>query len=182
MPTCQQGGAVTSHTCAAPYYMLGVVAAYECSTHQKRMQMFCRKCGKEISDGMRFCDSCGTNIDVVVEANMKSEISSAVTQDSKNIALITWVGTIFFGFIPGLIFYLIKKDDPYIQDQAKEALNWSITAIVGYFASLILTLILIGILGFFVVGICHLVFCVMGAIAASDGKTFRVPYAIRLIK
>lgn len=106
----------------------------------------------------------------------------AATQDSKNIALMTWIGTIFFGFIPGLIFYLIKKDDPYIQDQAKEALNWSITAIIGYFAGLILTFILVGILVLLAVGICHLVFCIMGAIRASDGKSFRVPFAIRLIK
>ncbi len=114
--------------------------------------------------------------------NMESEISGVVTNDSKNIALITWVCTIFFGFIPGLIFYLIKKDDPYIQDQAKEALNWSITAIIGYFAGAILTFILIGILVLIVVSICHLLFCIMGIIGASNGKTFRVPFAIRLIK
>ncbi len=115
-------------------------------------------------------------------ANMEDDISGVVAQDSKNIALMTWIGSIFFGFIPGLIFYLIKKDDPYIQDQAKEALNWSITAIIGYVAGTILTFILIGILVLLAVSICHLVFCVMGAIAASNGKTFRVPFAIRLIK
>lgn len=108
--------------------------------------------------------------------------SETVSQDSKNIALMTWIGTIFFGFIPGLIFYLVKKDDPYVQDQSKEALNWSITAIIGYIAGFILTFIVIGILVLFVVGICHLVFCIMGAIGASNGKTFRVPFAIRLIK
>lgn len=144
--------------------------------------MFCQKCSKENSDDAKFCASCGVNIESVANSTIKSEIFGVLTQDSKNIALITWIGTIFFGFIPGLIFYLIKKDDPYIQDQAKEALNWSITAIVGYFASLILTFILIGIVGFFIVGICHLVFCIMGAIGTSNGKAFRVPYAIRLIK
>lgn len=105
-----------------------------------------------------------------------------VTQDSKNIALLTWIGTIFFGFIPGLIFYLTKKDDAYIQDQAKEALNWSITAMIGYFAGVILTFVLIGVLVIAVVGICHLVFCIMGAVATSNGKTFRVPFTLRLIK
>jgi len=34
---------------------------------------------------------------------------------------------------------------------------------------------------FVALGICHLVFCVMGAIGASNGKTFRVPFALRLI-
>ena len=113
---------------------------------------------------------------------MEGESSGAVSQDSKNMALMTWIGTIFFGFIPGLIFYLVKKDDPYIQDQAKEALNWSITTMIGYFAGAILTMVLIGVLVLVAIGICNLVFCIMGAIAASNGKSFRVPFAIRLIK
>jgi hypothetical protein len=54
-----------------------------------------------------------------------------VNQESKNMALLIWIGTIFFGFIPGLIFYLVKKDDAYVMDQAKEALNWSITAAIA---------------------------------------------------
>ncbi len=115
---------------------------------------------------------------------MSSEASEAVemTQESKNMALLIWIGTLFFGFIPGLIFYLIKKDDAYILDQAKEALNWSITAAIGYVASMVLMVILIGGLLLAVVGIVHLVFCIMGAVAVSNGKTFRVPFAIRLIK
>ena len=113
---------------------------------------------------------------------MDNQESTAVSQDSINMALLIWIGTIFFGFIPGLIFYLIKKDDAYIQDHAKESLNWSITAMIGYFAGLILTFILIGIFVIIALGLCHLVFCVMGAIAASKGKPFRVPFAIRLIK
>jgi uncharacterized protein len=113
---------------------------------------------------------------------MEAKISGALEQDSKNLVLMMWIGTIFFGFIPGLIIYLMKKDDPYIQEQAKESLNWSITAIIGYFIGLILTLILIGIVVFIVTGICHFVFCVTGAIATSQGKNFRVPFAIRLVK
>ncbi len=105
-----------------------------------------------------------------------------MSQDSKNMALLTWIGTIFFGFIPGLILFLIKKDDAYVLDQAKEALNWSITAMIGYAAGAILTFVLIGLLVIPVVGIAHLVFCIMGAIAASNGQPFRVPFAIRLIK
>jgi uncharacterized protein len=81
-----------------------------------------------------------------------------------------------------LIFYLIKKDDLYIQDQAKEALNWSITTLAGFFAGFILTFIAIGIVVLIAVGICNLVFCIMGAIGASNGNPFRVPFAIRLIK
>jgi uncharacterized Tic20 family protein len=113
---------------------------------------------------------------------MQIETTGAPTQDSKNIAILTWIGTLFFGFIPSLIVYLIKKDDAYVQTQAKEALNWSITAVIGYAISFILTFVLIGILGFFALGLCHLVFCIMGAVACSNGKDFVLPFAIRLIK
>ena len=105
-----------------------------------------------------------------------------ITQDQKNMGLLIWILTLFFGFIPGLIFFLVKKDDAYIYDQAKEALNWSITAIIGYFAGVILTFVLIGVLVLLAAGIAHLVFCIMGIVATSNGKSFRVPYALRLIK
>jgi len=108
--------------------------------------------------------------------------TSAVKQDSKNLALLIWLLTIFFGFIPSLIFYLVKKDDSYVEAQAKEALNWSITAIFGCIAGSILSVILIGILILIAVAICNLVFCIMGAVAVSNGKDFRVPFAVRLLK
>lgn len=113
---------------------------------------------------------------------MEEATNVTIDQESKNMALLIWIGTIIFGFIPGLIFYLVKKDDPYIVSQAKEALNWSITAMIGYVAGLILSMILIGVLVLFALGICHLVFCVMGAVACSKGKDFKVPYALRLVK
>jgi hypothetical protein len=111
-----------------------------------------------------------------------TEVVTTVSQDAKNLALLLWLGTIFFGFIPGLVMYLVKKDDAYVLDQSKEALNWSITALIGYVAGMILTVIVIGVLVIAAVGICHLVFCIMGIIAVTSGKPFRVPYALRLIK
>lgn len=106
----------------------------------------------------------------------------ASNQESKNTALLIWIGTIFLGFIPSLIIYLVKKDDAYILDQSKEALNWSITSLIVYVFGLVTSVILIGIVVLVLLGICHLVFCVMGAIASSKGTTFRVPFAVRLIK
>ncbi len=104
------------------------------------------------------------------------------SQEARNMALLVWLGSLLFWFIPALIVYLIKKDDPYVQDQSKECLNWNITVAIGYVAGIILTFILIGILVLFAVGIAHLVFCIMGAVAASNGKPFRVPFSLRLIK
>lgn len=117
------------------------------------------------------------------------------SQDSTNLALINWLGCLFFGFIPPLIIMLVKKDDPYVQSQAKEALNWSITFVLGYIGLWIIAMILGFILAFifaplaiipmifvFLFAFSHLVFCVMGAIQCAAGKDFRVPFNIRLIK
>jgi len=105
-----------------------------------------------------------------------------ISQDSRNLALLIWIGTIFLSFIPGLIVFLMKKEDEYVADQAREALNWSITVVIGYFTSLLLTIILIGPLLMFAIGACNLVFGVLGAIACSKGEQFQVPWALRLIK
>ena len=111
-----------------------------------------------------------------------NEPAFEINQDSKNIALLLWIGTFFFGFIPGLILFFVKADDAYIKEQSKEALNWSITAFIGYMVAGILSFIVIGVILFPIIGICHLVFCIMGAIATSKGNNFKVPYALRLIK
>ncbi len=115
--------------------------------------------------------------------NSTSAIEAKETNtDGKNMALLVWIGSIFFGFIPSLIVYLVKKDDPYVLSQSKEALNWAITVVIGYFVGLLLSLILVGLLVLVAVGICNLVFCIMGAVAVSSGKPYRVPFALRLIK
>jgi uncharacterized Tic20 family protein len=102
--------------------------------------------------------------------------------DSNTIAALTWVGSIFFGFIPALLVFLLKKEDPFVQEHAKEALNWSITVMVGYAISGILTVILIGFLAMFILGVANVIFCIIAAIRASRGESYRLPYVLRLIK
>ena len=49
----------------------------------------------------------------------------------------------------------------------KEALNWSITAGCAYVLALFLMIIVIGAFLVPVIGVTHIVFCIMGAVAAS---------------
>ena len=113
---------------------------------------------------------------------MSNDVTTTNNQDNKNMALLIWIGTIFFGFIPGLIMFLIKKDDAYIYSQSKEALNWCITLFILNIVAFILTFIAIGGLIYPIIGLCHLIFCIMGVMAASKGDNYNVPFAIRLIK
>jgi uncharacterized Tic20 family protein len=79
-----------------------------------------------------------------------------------------------------LIIYLVKKDEsPFVASHAKESLNFQITMFIICVA---LVLTLIGILLLWFVGIVSLILVIVATIKASDGKLYRYPFSIRLIR
>ena len=94
------------------------------------------------------------------------------TSDEKTIALLSHILTFFFGFIAPLIIYLIKKDEsPFIAAHAKESLNFQITV------TIVIILLFISLIGILV-----LVLVIIAAIRASEGKLYKYPLTLRLIK
>ncbi|MCR9261089.1 MAG: DUF4870 domain-containing protein [Pseudomonadaceae bacterium] len=89
-----------------------------------------------------------------------------------------------FGNIIGplLVWQLKKEDGQLIDDQGKESVNFQITVSIAMLISAALTLILIGFLLIFVVGLGALVLVVIAAIKANDGEAYRYPLTLRLIK
>lgn len=99
-----------------------------------------------------------------------------------------WAGSIGC-FVGPLVIWLVKKDSmPFVEDQAKEALNFNITVAIVFFALFVLTILTLGlgliisVPGFFVVGIAWLVLTILAAIKANEGVAYRYPFALRLIK
>ena len=102
------------------------------------------------------------------------------TSDEKTMALLSHVLTLAVGFIAPLIIYLIKKDQSsFITHHAKESLNFQITVFIIIFA-LIITVI--GILLVWIVGILALVLVIMATVKASEGKLYKYPFSLRLIR
>ena len=99
-----------------------------------------------------------------------------------------WAGSIGC-FIGPLVIWLLKKDTlPFVNDQAKEALNFNITLAIVGLALLVLSIITFG-LGLLlaipvgiIVGIGWLVFTIIAAIKANEGVAYRYPVTLRLIK
>lgn len=111
-----------------------------------------------------------------------SDIITPANADEKNIAVVTHITGIFFSIFPGLIVWLLKKDEsPYISEQAREALNFQITLLIAYLIAGVLVFILIGFLLFFLVWLANIAFSIMAAIAASKGENYRYPLSLRLI-
>lgn len=116
-------------------------------------------------------------------------------KDAKNIAMLAHLlGPIIalvgagtsglLGFLGPMIIWLVKKDeDPFIEDQAKEALNFQITMIIAYFASIALAFATcgIGIVVVIAVVILNFVFAIIAAIESSKGIAYRYPFNIRLV-
>ena len=87
------------------------------------------------------------------------------------------------GFLPSLIIWLVFKNRGSFTDtEAKEALNFQITLIFGYIIAAILWIVVIGAILSWVVWIVGVVFSIIAFLQAKDGKHYRYPFAIRLIK
>lgn len=99
-----------------------------------------------------------------------------------------WAGSIGC-FIGPLIIWLVKKDTmPFVDDQAKEALNFNITVGIVFFALFLLAFLTLG-LGlviaiplWIIIGIAWLVFTIIAAIKANEGVAYRYPFTLRLVK
>lgn len=105
------------------------------------------------------------------------------TKDDQTMAMLCHLLGILLGFIGPLIIWLIKKDQsPFVDDQGKEALNFQITLIIGYVIGGATTVICIGFVILPLVWLAGLIFCIMGAMAASKGQAYRYPMTLRLVK
>ncbi|MBN8785876.1 MAG: DUF4870 domain-containing protein [Terrimonas sp.] len=100
--------------------------------------------------------------------------------DEKTLAILSHVLTFVAPILAPLIIYLIKKDDStFVAAHAKESLNFQITLV------LIIIVLMISVIGWFLLwlpGIIALVLVIVATIKASDGKLYRYPFTLRLIK
>jgi uncharacterized protein len=116
--------------------------------------------------------------------SQSSEIKYAnVSSDERTMAILVHILSIFFWIFPGLIIYLIKKDEsPYVAEHAKEALNFQISVTILSIIGIILSIIIIGIFVLIAVGLLNLILCIIATIKASDNIVYKYPFSIRLVK
>ncbi|MCM3659000.1 DUF4870 domain-containing protein [Agromyces mediolanus] len=87
------------------------------------------------------------------------------------------------GFLPSLIIWLVFKDrGQFTNVEAKEALNFQITMLIGYVIGAVLSIILIGGLISLAVWVISIVFSIIAFLRVKDGQHYRYPFALRLIK
>ena len=85
---------------------------------------------------------------------------------------------IVVGFLGPLIIMLVAEDEN-AKNHAKEALNWQISLIIYMIVAFILIFIFIGILLIIALAVLNVVFGIMAAVKAGEGKLWKYPLAIR---
>ena len=87
------------------------------------------------------------------------------------------------GIVAPILIWQLKKDElPGIDEHGKNVVNWIVSQFLYSIVAGILTFFLIGIpllIGLFIISI---LFPIVGAIKANDGKAWRYPLTIRFFK
>ncbi len=117
------------------------------------------------------------------EGVQEGQAAEEVGKDARMWAMLCHLLAIFTGFIAPLIIWLVKKEeDPFIDNQGKEALNFQITVAIASIVSGLLCFACIGFVLLPLVGIADIVFCIIATVKANSGIAYRYPVSIRFIK
>ncbi len=86
-------------------------------------------------------------------------------------------------FLGPLIIWLSKRDTaPEIDEHGKEALNFQISMLIYSIGAGILCLIVIGFVLLALLHVLNVVFVIIATIQANDGRMYRYPLALRLVR
>jgi len=106
-----------------------------------------------------------------------------VSSDSTTMSAIAHVSGIVVGFVGPLIVWAVKGNtDPFARANSVEALNFQFTVAIAAVVSFLLTFVVIGVFMLIALGICNIVFPILGTMAATRGQVYRYPVAIRFMK
>ena len=80
------------------------------------------------------------------------------------------------GLIVPILIWQLKKDElPGIVPHAHVVINWIITSLVYALICFVLTFVLIGLLGFVILGLATVIFAIIGGIKANEGTLWEYP-------
>ena len=92
---------------------------------------------------------------------------------------VAWAGHILG---PLIVWRAKRSDSPEIDEYGKESLNFQISMLIYNVIAGVLCLVLIGFIILAILHILNLVLVIIASIQASEGKFYRYPMTIRLIK
>ncbi|MCC5879097.1 MAG: DUF4870 domain-containing protein [Idiomarina sp.] len=94
------------------------------------------------------------------------------------------IGLIFpwIGLIVPLVLWLVKKEDPIVDQHGRVVVNWLISSFIYSIVAIILMVVLIGIPMLLALVVCHFVFAIIGGMKAKSGELWQYPLSIKFLK
>lgn len=106
-----------------------------------------------------------------------------ISNDEKNLALLSHVFGIFTSVVGSLVIWLIKKGkSPFVEEQSLEALNFQITILIATAVAGVMSIIPTSFFLIPLLTIYNIAMCIIAAISARDGKSYKYPVILRLIQ
>jgi uncharacterized Tic20 family protein len=115
---------------------------------------------------------------------------SRPTEDERTWAMLAHLAALagivvwLFGAVLGpLAVWLARRgQSPFVEEHAREALNFNITVVLAAIVCALLMLVFIGFILGSALFIAWLVFTLIAAIRASEGERYHYPISLRLVK
>lgn len=109
-----------------------------------------------------------------------------VSSNSRNLAMASHLSAFvaFFGIpslVGPLVLWLLNRDDPFVEAQAKEALNFNISFLLYGVAAAISIILLVGLVALPAVLVTWFVLVIVAAVKAANGEDYRYPFTIRFV-
>ena len=83
---------------------------------------------------------------------------------------------------PLIVWAALKDKYAFVDDQAKEALNFQLSMLIYTLAAIPLICLCVGILLLALIHVANFVFIIVAAVRAANGERYRYPLAIRFLK
>lgn len=165
-----------------------IIAASRCVMAKE----YCLDCGVALESNANFCSECGATVTNTGGARDGVPATGTGTTDDTGFAVITHLIALFTGIL-GALLVVVVIDDEFVDENARNALNWQIALLIYilgtitlfaalFFFSAILELevlgmlaIIVGFLVVFILSMLDLVFCIIAAIKANEGKAWKYP-------
>jgi uncharacterized Tic20 family protein len=81
-----------------------------------------------------------------------------------------------------LVIYLVRGNVPFVREHAAEAVNFHITTAIYAAVGVVLLVVVVGLFVLAAVGLFFLVCSVLAAVAAGNGRRFRYPATLHLLR
>jgi len=113
---------------------------------------------------------------------MSSESPDAVAASDADTTLAVVTHLLgLFTWVVGPLVVLLVADDEFVDENARNAVNWQLFLGLYSLVGIVLSVVLVGVFVLMIVGLLDVVFCVVAAVKAADDEAWSYPLTLDAI-